>query len=35
MFTDPDKFDFRLKPESPALKFGFEEIDLSHVPERQ
>ncbi|MDR1268351.1 MAG: right-handed parallel beta-helix repeat-containing protein [Planctomycetaceae bacterium] len=34
MFVDPDKFDFRLKPESPALKFGFEEIDLSLVPER-
>ncbi|MDR2116242.1 MAG: right-handed parallel beta-helix repeat-containing protein [Planctomycetaceae bacterium] len=32
MFVDPEHFDFRLKPESPALKLGFEEIDLSHVP---
>ena len=32
MFVDPDNFDFRLKPESPALKLGFEPIDLSGVP---
>ena len=32
MFIDPDNFDFRLKPESPALKHGFKPIDLSGVP---
>ena len=32
MFVDPDNFDFRLKPESPALQRGFEPIDLSGVP---
>jgi len=32
MFVDPDNFDFRLKPESPALQRGFEPIDLSAVP---
>ena len=32
MFVDPDNFDFRLKPESPALKLGFEPIDLTGVP---
>ena len=32
LFVDPDNFDFRLKPESPALKLGFEQIDLSGVP---
>lgn len=30
-FVAPDKFDFRLKPESPALKMGFQPIDLSTV----
>jgi len=29
LFVDPEKFDFRLKPESPALKLGFKPIDLS------
>ena len=32
MFVDPDNFDFRLKPESPALQRGFEPIDLNGVP---
>jgi hypothetical protein len=32
MFVDPEHFDFTLKPESPALKHGFEQIDLSNVP---
>jgi hypothetical protein len=32
MFVDPDHYDFRLKPESPALQRGFEQIDLSGVP---
>jgi len=31
LFVDPEKGDFRLKPESPALKLGFREIDLSRV----
>lgn len=29
LFVDPLKYDFRLRPESPALKIGFEPIDLS------
>ena len=32
MFVDPDNYDFRLKPESPALKLGFEPSDLIGVP---
>jgi hypothetical protein len=28
MFVDPEKFDFRLKPESPAFKLGFEPIEF-------
>jgi len=31
MFTDPAKGNYRLKPESPALKLGFEEFDLSRA----
>lgn len=31
LFVAPEKFDFRLKPESPALKLGFQPIDLSSV----
>ncbi len=31
LFVDPEKLDFRLKPESPALKLGFKEIDTSHI----
>jgi parallel beta-helix repeat protein len=31
MFVAPEKSDFRLKPESPALKMGFKPIDLSTV----
>ncbi len=34
MFVDPDNGDFTLKPESPALKLGFELIDMSVVPGR-
>jgi len=34
MFVAPEKFDFRLKPESPALKLGFRPIDLSNVGPR-
>jgi hypothetical protein len=29
MFVDPDKFDFRLKPGSPAKKIGFKPFDIS------
>ena len=30
-FVDPENFDFRLKPDSPALKLGFKPIDTSTV----
>ena len=33
-FADPKKGDFRLPPESPALKIGFEPIDLGEVGPR-
>jgi len=29
--VDPDRYDFRLKPDSPALKLGFQPIDTSTV----
>ena len=28
MFVDPENGDYRVKPESPALKLGFENFDL-------
>ena len=31
LFVDPDNDDFRLKPDSPALKLGFHPIDLSET----
>jgi parallel beta-helix repeat protein len=31
LFVDPAQFDFKLKPESPALKMGFKQIDVSTV----
>jgi parallel beta-helix repeat protein len=30
-FVDPEHFDFRLQPDSPALKLGFEPIDTSQI----
>ena len=35
LFVDPEKGDFRLKPNSPALKVGFEPFDLSTVGPRR
>jgi hypothetical protein len=34
-FVDPAKDDYRLKPESPALKLGFQPIDPSPIGPRQ
>jgi hypothetical protein len=34
MFVDAAKGDFRLKPESPAFKLGFKQIDVSTVGPR-
>ena len=34
-FVNPAKFDFRLKPGSPALKLGFQPIDLKQVGVRK
>lgn len=31
LFADPEKFDFRLAPDSPALKLGFKPFDYSKV----
>jgi len=31
LFVAPEKYDFRLKRNSPALKLGFKRIDLSKV----
>ena len=30
LFVDPYKGDFRVKPESPALKLGFYNFDMDH-----
>lgn len=35
MFVDPKKADFRLKPDSPALKIGIKQIDVSNVGPRE
>ena len=35
LFVAPEHFDFRLKPESPALKLGFKPIDLRQVGVRK
>jgi hypothetical protein len=34
LFVDPERFDFRLRPESPALALGFEPPDLAGVGPR-
>jgi len=34
LFVDPEKGDFTLKPDSPALKLGFSPIDVSNVGPR-
>jgi parallel beta-helix repeat protein len=34
MFVNPANYDFRLRPDSPALKMGFQQIDLSTVGPR-
>jgi hypothetical protein len=34
LFVDPEKSDFTLRPESPALKLGFRPLDLSKVGPR-
>jgi hypothetical protein len=31
LFIDPENGDYRVKPESPALRLGFENFDLSQV----
>jgi parallel beta-helix repeat protein len=31
LFVDPEKNDFRLRPESPVMKLGFKPLDLSRV----
>jgi hypothetical protein len=35
MFVNPDQDDYRLKPESPALKLGFHPIDMTSVGPRK
>jgi len=34
MFVNPEKYDFTLKPESPAFKMGFKNIDMTEVGPR-
>jgi hypothetical protein len=31
MFVDPDNMDYRLKPDSPALKLGFNQINMKQI----
>ena len=31
LFVDPDKDDYRLKPDSPALKLGFQPIPVDKI----
>ena len=30
MFVDPEHGDYRVKPESPALRLGFRNFDMDH-----
>ena len=34
-FVDPKKFNFKLKPDSPAFGLGFKQIDMSKVGPRE
>jgi len=34
LFVNAGNFDFRLRPDSPALKMGFQQIDMSTVGPR-
>ena len=34
LFVDPGNFNFKLRPNSPALKLGFRQIDMSTVGPR-
>ena len=31
LFVDPARDDYRLRPESPAFKLGFQPIDMSRI----
>jgi len=31
LFVDPEKYNFLLRPDSPALKFGFKQIDINDI----
>ncbi|MGQ9731381.1 MAG: right-handed parallel beta-helix repeat-containing protein [Candidatus Zipacnadales bacterium] len=35
LFVDPANYDFRLRPDSPALKIGFQPIDISKIGPRR
>ena len=35
LFVDPEHDDYRLRPESPALKLGFQLIDVAQIGPRE
>jgi hypothetical protein len=35
LFVNPDNYNFRLRPESPALKMGFQQINMSTAGPRE